>query len=95
MLDFNDPGQVKKARQIIAEIKAAGEILSDALDGKNMQEKYTLIYAFCLKYGDQWEDFMGNDTLDFFCSDCAEMLPTHLVGGVCDRCEISYQELWG
>ena len=46
------------------------------------------------KHGDQWEEWMGEDALDFFCSDCARLLPLDKIGGVCDECEEAHEELW-
>lgn len=44
---------------------------------------------------DQWEEWMGEDALDFFCSDCATLLPLDLIGRVCLECEEAYEKLWG
>ena len=48
---------------------------------------YQEIKEYTDKHGDQWEPCMGEDALDFFCSDCAEFLSLDRIGLNCLSCE--------
>lgn len=56
---------------------------------------YQEVKDYTDKHGDQWEPCMGEDGMDFFCSDCAIFLPWHQIGGICNDCEEKETELWG
>jgi hypothetical protein len=58
------------------------------------QDDYFKIRDYTDRNGDQWEEWMGEDALDFFCSDCAEFLPLDRIGLNCESCEEANDELW-
>ena len=58
-------------------------------------EDYQEVKEHTDKYGDQWEEWMGEDALDFFCRDCARLLPIDRIGDVCQECEEANEKLWG
>ena len=61
----------------------------------NWLEEYKKIRAYTYEHSDQWEEWMGEDALVYFCSDCACLLEMHEIGGVCYDCEGAHRELWG
>jgi len=87
MLDFNDPGQVEYARQVIKKTEAALEILIDKLSLTMIRnERYVLIAEFCQEHGDQYDERMGEEAEQFFCF-CGELLPMERFGHECYNCE--------
>ena len=75
------------------ELKELQDALANA--GSDL-EKWHIIDEYTGRHADMWTDEMGEDTMDFFCSDCGSMLSSfYNTGELCAACEEDYNELWG